>query len=64
MHHISRCVDLLQSTCYQDIVCYGIGRIGMCYIACHQLALLLHMAKEVRVNDLWALTHGSCRPRV
>lgn len=37
-------IDILQEVDVKDIVCYGIGCFGTCYISRQQLALLLHIA--------------------
>lgn len=47
--------EVLQSITCEDIVCYGIGRFGNCFIACQQLALLLHIASAKEVRYFWCV---------
>lgn len=42
--------DLLKDVKCEELVCYGLGLFGTCYIARHQLALLIHLASAMQVR--------------
>lgn len=51
-HHYHRHVaELLQYIFCEDIVCYGIGCFGTCFIARQQFAFLLLIASAMRVRN-------------
>ena len=38
---------------FSEVLCYGIGHVGMCQSALHQVALLLAMVEEWKPPHTW-----------
>ena len=59
-HHVA---DLLQYIFCKDIVCYGIGCFGTCFIARQQLAFLLLIASAMKVRNCQQSNQGELKAR-
>lgn len=58
-HFFQQFLRLMESLCvdghvfFNELICYGIGHVGMCQVALHQAALLLAMVDEWKPAHTW-----------